>query len=277
MLSMRSQFVFVLIIADMVWFPVGSRAQDPPVQEQTAGIAFPPRSIALAEVPLGRAVVTYENGELTIIAQNAALGDVLRAVCGLIGAELDSPSEPSEPILGILGPGPVREVLASLLKGSDFNYVMQASDADPKVLARVIIVPKTQDSDARRQIAQGQVSQSQVSSTPTASIGKATDVKQLTELLTEAKAELASSGGAPFDIQGQDGSGGDGDPADGAQRVDAAAFFQLVEAQIKAVAVAEANPPSLGGQAGAAASDATNSDPGANSSAPGRPRHRRRH
>ena len=204
MLSMRSEFVFILAVAGWLLVPIGSWAQDPQVREQAAATVAP----ELEQIPLGQVVVTYENGEVTVKARNATLGEVLRAICSQIGAELDAESEDREPIVGTFGPGAAKDVLASLLIGSHFNYVMQASDDDPKILARVIVVPKAKDSNAQDRlaqnqvtppqvsptpaqdrVAQNQVTQPQVSSTPTTPVADESDLNEMKGLLMQAKAE----------------------------------------------------------------------------------------
>jgi hypothetical protein len=45
-----------------------------------------------------------------------------------------------------MGPAPVREVLSSLLYGTDFNYVIQSSDGDDEGLGKVIITAREKDS-----------------------------------------------------------------------------------------------------------------------------------
>ena len=108
MLSMRAQFAFGLALAGWLWLPAGSWAQNLQVQEQATPPAPPEPPAALAQVPPGQAVVTYQNGELTIRARNAPLIDVLRAVCSQTGAVLDIPSAADERIFAILGPGRAR-------------------------------------------------------------------------------------------------------------------------------------------------------------------------
>jgi len=84
--------------------------------------------------------VTYVNGQLTISAQDTSLGDVLRAVSVKTGAVIEFPSDRAgERMFANAGPGPVREVLATLLNGSRFNYVMLASPSNPSLLQRMIL------------------------------------------------------------------------------------------------------------------------------------------
>ncbi len=76
MLSKRSQFAFLLAVAGLLWLPAGSRAENPQVQEPTTAVAPPGPAAALAKVPPGQAVVTYQNGELTIKARPAPYSTV---------------------------------------------------------------------------------------------------------------------------------------------------------------------------------------------------------
>jgi hypothetical protein len=89
--------------------------------------------------------VTYVNGQLAIVAQNATMSDVLHAVSFATGAVIEFPSDqPGEPISANIGPGPVRTVLATLLNGSGFNYVMLASQNNPSILQRMILTNAAQ-------------------------------------------------------------------------------------------------------------------------------------
>jgi hypothetical protein len=82
------------------------------------------------EPTIGKPVqVTYEDGQLTIIAENSTLSDVMKALREALGTEFDLPtSAASERIWVRLGPGPARRVLRDLLDSTEFNYVIQASD-----------------------------------------------------------------------------------------------------------------------------------------------------
>ncbi len=86
--------------------------------------------------------VSYENGQLTIVAPNSTLGDILRAVRKQTGAEIEIPTA-SDRVVTHLGPGPARDVVAELLNGSRFNYVLLGSPDDPSALTRVVLVAKT--------------------------------------------------------------------------------------------------------------------------------------
>lgn len=96
----------------------------------------------VASPPAARSApkITYVNGQLTIYARDASLGDILRAVSTKTGAVIEFPSDRAQEHLSAnAGPGPVREVLSSLLNGSRFNYVMLASPTNPNILQRMIL------------------------------------------------------------------------------------------------------------------------------------------
>jgi len=102
----------------------------------------PPRPEDMPAVP---PQVSYQNGKLTIIARNSTLGDILRAVRSKTGASVELSGNATERVVGMFGPGPSRDVLASLLNGSHFNYVMLGSEAHPEELQRLILTPKGAD------------------------------------------------------------------------------------------------------------------------------------
>jgi len=87
--------------------------------------------------------VNFQNGLLTIIAPNSSLGDILRAVRQQTGAEIDIPADAHERVVTRLGPGPARDVIADLLNGSRFNYVLVGSPQDVSALTRVVLVAKS--------------------------------------------------------------------------------------------------------------------------------------
>ena len=90
--------------------------------------------------------VSYEAGQLTIVAQNSTLSDILSQVRARTGADIDLPASASgERIWVQLGPGPARKVLAALLGGTTLDYVIQASDSetDPDGIRSVLLSPRT--------------------------------------------------------------------------------------------------------------------------------------
>ena len=109
-------------------------APEPPPPQAPA----PPPT--LEQSPPTPAQVTYSNGQLTILAQNATLSQVLRSVQSLTGASIDMPAgTSSERVVGQLGPGQPRDVLNSLLNGSKFNYIILGVNGNPGAVQKVIL------------------------------------------------------------------------------------------------------------------------------------------
>src|SRR6516164_1420587 len=117
----------------------------PPLPSGPTGRPVPPMPLdAMAAVA---PQVIYENNQLTINAPNSTLADILRAVRKQTGAEIEVPAAP-ERVVTRLGPGPAREVLADLLNGSRFNYVLLGSPSDQTALTRVVLVAKSGGQEA---------------------------------------------------------------------------------------------------------------------------------
>jgi len=102
----------------------------------------PVQQIPLDSIAAVPPQVSFANNELTIVAPNSTLADILRAVRKQTGAEIEIPSAP-ERVVTHLGPGPAREIVAELLNGSRFNYVLLGSPSDQTALTRVVLVAKS--------------------------------------------------------------------------------------------------------------------------------------
>ena len=117
-------------------------APNPPAaqQQQPAPVVPPP---TLAQLPASAPEVSFQGGQLTISAQNSTLGDILKAVRAQTGATIELPGTATERVVGHFGPAPPRDVLAALLNGSHFNYLLLGSPTDPGALDRVILMAKS--------------------------------------------------------------------------------------------------------------------------------------
>jgi len=118
----------------------------PPPEPLTAPAALPPSTLITPEqVRSGEPQVSFDGKQLTIIANNSTLSDILAAVRTSTGAEIDVPTGTSGEHLAEvrLGPGPAREVLASLLSWTDFGYIIQASDKNPQGIQSVLLVARS--------------------------------------------------------------------------------------------------------------------------------------
>jgi hypothetical protein len=121
------------------------KAKKPPLPPLPSGPTGPVPQMPLDSIAPVAPQVSYQNGELTIVAPNSTLADILRAVRKQTGAEIEIP-EARERVVTHLGPGPARAVMAELLNGSRFNYVLLGSPQDASGLTRVVLVAKTPDS-----------------------------------------------------------------------------------------------------------------------------------
>jgi hypothetical protein len=113
------------------------------VEAQPQVAPAPPPPPSPEQMPPQAPQVSYLNGQLTVISQNATLGDVLSAVQKQTGAVIDFPAGgATDRVAGRLGPGSPRDVLASLLNGSHFDYVMVGSNNNPGGVEHVILTPR---------------------------------------------------------------------------------------------------------------------------------------
>jgi hypothetical protein len=84
--------------------------------------------------------VQFRNGLLRIVAEYISLRDILIAVSGQTGAEVQFPvGALGDRVFVHLGPATPQEVVTQLLKGSDFNYVILSSNTEPGGIARLIL------------------------------------------------------------------------------------------------------------------------------------------
>src|SRR6516162_1743156 len=82
--------------------------------------AAPTAPAASETTPAGPLKISCTDGQLRIDALDSTLGDVLTKVAALTGVKIETPAGASSERLPVvkLGPGPARQILASLLSGS---------------------------------------------------------------------------------------------------------------------------------------------------------------
>ncbi len=144
-----------LLVAGVLCLQVAARADTPTAHpaHKTKKQQLPPPlpsgpqgpvpQVPLDAIPAVAPDVSYQNGLLTIVAPNSTLADILRGVRKRTAADIDIPATASERVVTRLGPGPAREVVAELLNGSRFNYILLGSPEDANTLVRVVLVAKT--------------------------------------------------------------------------------------------------------------------------------------
>ncbi len=150
-----------LLLTGMLCLPIAGRAATPnadtpkthpvhkvkkqptPPPPLPSGPQGPVPQVPLDAIPAVAPQVSYQDGQLTIVAPNSTLGDILRGVRKYTAADIEIPATANERVVTRLGPGPAREVMAELLNGSHFNYILLGSPEDANALVRVVLVPKS--------------------------------------------------------------------------------------------------------------------------------------
>jgi AMIN domain len=113
-----------------------SVVQSPVVASPVVAAGVVPAPV-VAPPPQPQVTVTFTNGMLTIHSDKATLAQVLFQVQQQTQAEIAIPAgAEQEQVISDLGPAPAREVLASLLNGSPYNFIFMGSESS---LERVIL------------------------------------------------------------------------------------------------------------------------------------------
>lgn len=129
--------------------PLSSAAAAPAVGIQNLAVrgALPPMADLALAAPQGSAlstqhapVVSYRDGQLTIDADNSTLAAVLKMVAEKTGSVIDIPPGTGlERIVQHSGPGRAEDVLAHLLNGSPFDFIIVGSPQRPHDPAEVLL------------------------------------------------------------------------------------------------------------------------------------------
>src|SRR5690242_8026545 len=98
-----------------------------------------PPTAAPAPAPLQ---VSFDRGQLWVSARNVSLAEVLYQIHLRTGADIPIPAgAEQEKVVATAGPGPAKDVVATILNGSRFNFVLVGSAQDQNVLRSVILTP----------------------------------------------------------------------------------------------------------------------------------------
>jgi len=127
---------------------VSAGVEDFPVLADAAPARKKPVARPLAVRPGVRPAldVAFQNGLLSIWANKVSLSQVLSAIRQHTGADIAEPGGAAqEQIVADISPAPAPEVIARLLNGSRFNFLILSSPSDPRKLDRVILTPRGGD------------------------------------------------------------------------------------------------------------------------------------
>jgi len=127
----------------------GADVQDAALHEASSpaltNAAYSAQAIPAAATDKPSLDVTFHDGLLRISANRASLSDVLFAVHQRTGAQIAIPAgAEQEKVVGEFGPSPAPEVLARLLNGSKFNFLIMSSSSDPRTVDQVILSPRAE-------------------------------------------------------------------------------------------------------------------------------------
>ena len=150
-LDMNSQPQFELLPSgNSVIVKLAAKDQPSIIGVVTGGVVRPLSTAtpAMAAVPAAleaarRLRVSVRAGKLSIWADGATLSDVLYEIHRRTGADIPIPSlARNERVAVNLGPGPAPDVLAALLNGSSFNFVIVGVLGDPSLVSSVQLTQK---------------------------------------------------------------------------------------------------------------------------------------
>jgi hypothetical protein len=98
------------------------------------------------QTPAHAPVIAWDGQFLTVDAENSSLSDVLLGIRSRTGASIEMPTSTNRERIAVhLGPASIREVLSSLLYGTNFNYVIQSAEDDDSAVGKVILTAREGD------------------------------------------------------------------------------------------------------------------------------------
>jgi hypothetical protein len=110
---------------------------------------FTPPPLRPGQMPAVPPRISYQGGQLTVVAENSNFSDVLNGIRTATGMRIESTGGTGgERVAAKIGPAPVRDVLLSLLEGSRFDFVLMGSATDPDRIERVLLSPKAPEGTA---------------------------------------------------------------------------------------------------------------------------------
>src|SRR5260370_13496661 len=88
--------------------------------------------------------ISYVNGELTVVANNSTLSDVLNAIQSATGAKIEGVTPAStDRVFGQFGPDSPRTVCSTLLTGSGYDFVIMESADNRGSIQQIILTARS--------------------------------------------------------------------------------------------------------------------------------------
>lgn len=127
---------------------IGDSGAAPNTRPGLVSANFVPGTAQVQPAPLPQPeplIVTFHKGLLAIKSDKATLSEVLLAIQQKTGAEVSvAAGAEQEKVVVDIGPAPAPEVLAQLLHGSKFNFLILSAANDSNRLDRVILTPRSE-------------------------------------------------------------------------------------------------------------------------------------
>jgi hypothetical protein len=105
----------------------------------TAPVAGPPPAVDPPSPVVHRAVIVYSLGQLTVLAENSSLNQILRDIARATGMKLTG-NMADERVFGKYGPGAPAEILAGLLDGTGINMMLRENASSGP--AELVLTPR---------------------------------------------------------------------------------------------------------------------------------------
>ena len=133
---------------------IQAQQTQPPASSTSGRVRQQTQPVRHSAAPLGQAGasaqpqsssrVIFRDGLLSVHAHNTNLADVLNAIQRKTGASFEFPSSAAQELVAVdLGPASPHDVLASLLNGSRFDYIVLGRTDDPNDIATVMLQEKS--------------------------------------------------------------------------------------------------------------------------------------
>jgi hypothetical protein len=120
--------------------PTGSPASAP-VQTPQSAATQTQGPYGLALQPANPPRISYANGELTVVADNSSMTDIMSGIERATGARLEGSQPDTERVFGQFGPASPRDVLDSLLSGSRYDFILVGAIDDPGGVKTIMLSP----------------------------------------------------------------------------------------------------------------------------------------